>query len=148
MDDLKLYGKNDYELDGLLKTVKTFSDDIGTTFGLDKCAKETFIRGKLKYNSSIVLDRDTKIKELDPEETYKNLGIEEVDGIQHGIMKEKIRKECYKRVRGALLSELNAKNKLEAFKKLAIPFVTYSFNVVNWNLEEIKRTYKKVRNSR
>ena len=63
-------------------------------------------------------------------------------------MKEKIRKECYKRVRGALLSELNAKNKLEAFKKLAIPFVTYSFNVVNWNLEEIKRTYKKVRNSR
>ena len=28
-------------------------------------AKATFIRGKLKYTSSIVLDMDTKINELD-----------------------------------------------------------------------------------
>ena len=46
--------KNDYELEGLLKTVKAFSDDIGITFGLDKCAKATFIRGKLRSTSSIV----------------------------------------------------------------------------------------------
>ena len=65
IDDLKLYAKNDYKLDGLLKTVKTFSDDLGMAFGLDKCAKETFVRGRLKYTSSIVLDADTKIKELD-----------------------------------------------------------------------------------
>ena len=65
MDDLKLYGKNNYKLNMLLKTVKTFSDDIGMKFGLEKYAKATFIRGKLKYTSSIVLDTDTKIKELD-----------------------------------------------------------------------------------
>ena len=41
MYDLKLYGKNDYELEGLLRTAKTFSDDIGMTFGLDKWTKET-----------------------------------------------------------------------------------------------------------
>ena len=92
MDDLKLYEKNDYELDGLLKTVKTFSDDIGMTFGLDKCAKAIFIREKLKYASSIVVDTDTKIKELDQEETYKYLGLEEGDGIQHGKMKQRIKK--------------------------------------------------------
>ena len=141
MDDLKLYGKNDYELDGLLKTVKTFSHDIGITFGLDKCAKATFISKKLKYTSSIVIDTDTKIKELDQEETYKYLGIEEGDGIQHGKMKEKIRKECY----SVLQSELNAKNNLKAIKTLAIPVVTYSFNIVNWNLEEIKRIGRKIR---
>ena len=67
MDDLKLYGKNNYELEGLLRTVKTFSDDIGMTFLLDKCAKATFIRGKLNSASSIVLDIDMKIKELDQE---------------------------------------------------------------------------------
>ena len=88
MDDLKLYGKNDYELEGLLRTVKTFSDNIGMTFGLDKCAKATFIRGKLKSTSSIVLDIGKKIKELDQEETYKYLGIEG-GAIQHGKMKEK-----------------------------------------------------------
>ena len=89
MDDLNLNGKNDYEFDGLLKTVKKFSDDIGITFGLDKCAKATFIKGKLKYTSSIVLDADTKIMELGQEETYKYVGKEEGDGIQHGKMKEK-----------------------------------------------------------
>ena len=46
MDDLKLYGRKDYELDGLLKAIKTFSDGIGMTFGLDKYAEATFIRGK------------------------------------------------------------------------------------------------------
>ena len=45
MDDLKLYGKNGKELDGLLCTVKKFSDVIGMEFGLDKYAKATFIRG-------------------------------------------------------------------------------------------------------
>ena len=65
MDDLKLYGKNDYQLDGLIKTAKTFSNDIGMTFALDKWVKATLIRKKLKYSSSIVLDTGTKIKELD-----------------------------------------------------------------------------------
>ena len=45
MDDLKLYGKNDYELDRLSTTVKTMSDDLSMTFGWDKCAKATFIWG-------------------------------------------------------------------------------------------------------
>ena len=145
MDDLKLYGKNDYELEGLLRTVKTFHGDIGMTSGLDKCAKATFIRGKLKSTSSIVLDIDTKIKELDQEETCKYLGMEEGDGIQHRNMKEKIRKERYRRVRTMLQSELNAKNKLETINTLAIPVVSYSFNEVNWNLEEMKRIDRKIR---
>ena len=79
------------------------------TFGLDKCATATFIRGKLKSSSSIQRDIDTKIKELDQEEAYKYLGIEEGDGIQHGKMKENVRKECYRRVRAVLESEFNAK---------------------------------------
>ena len=57
------------------------------TFGLDKCVKATFIRIRLKYTTSIVLDKETKIKKLDQEETYKYLGMEESDGIQHGKRK-------------------------------------------------------------
>ena len=44
-----------------------------------------------------------------------------------------------------LQSELNAKNKLEAINTSAIPVASYSFNVVNWNLEEIKRIDRKIR---
>lgn len=38
---------NDHELTGLLNSVKWFSDDIGMDFGLDKCAKVTFKKGRI-----------------------------------------------------------------------------------------------------
>ena len=47
MDDLKTYAKSDDEQTGLLKAIKSFSDDIGMEFGLDKCAKATFKKGRL-----------------------------------------------------------------------------------------------------
>lgn len=36
-------------------------------------------------------------------------------------------------------TELNAKHKFEVINTLAIPIVTYTFNVINWNLEKIQR---------
>ena len=60
-------------------------------------------------------------------------------------MKEKIRKEYYRRVRAVQQTELNAKNKLEATHTLAIPVVTYSFNIINWDSEEIRRMNRKIR---
>ena len=145
MDDLKLYAQNDGELEGLLKTVKAFIDDIGMEFGLDKCAKATFKRGKLVTSENIELSDDTIIMQLDQEGTYKYLGVNEGDGVQHSKMKEKIRKECIRRVRSILKTELNSKNKLTAINTLAIPVVTYSFNVINWNLRgmiQLELSYK------
>ena len=94
MDDLKLSPKNDKELEGLLSTVKQFSDGIGIEFGLDKCPKATFRKGKLPRTTAIELDIDTTIRELDQDETYKYLELHEGNGIQLSRMKEKIRKEC------------------------------------------------------
>ena len=102
-------------------------------FGLDKCAKATFKRGKLTETFDIQLDTDTCIKELEQENTYKYLGVDEGDGIQHAKMKEKVRKEYYRRVRMVLKTELNA-----AINTLAIPVVTYSFNIIDWKMSEIK----------
>ena len=56
--------------------------------------KQHLLGGKREYTSTIVLDTDTKILELDQEEMYKYLGIEEGDVIQHRKMKGKIRKGC------------------------------------------------------
>ena len=52
MDDLKLCGRNPDQLDGLLHTVHTFSDDIRMTFGLDKCAIADFVNGKLSGHNA------------------------------------------------------------------------------------------------
>ena len=114
MNDLKLFAKNDNDLEGMLQTVKKFSDDIGMTFGQDKCAKASFKRGKLTKSTSLELDRITIIRDLDQEEFYKYLWVNERDGIQHSQMKETIRKECYRRVRAILKTELNAANRIEA----------------------------------
>ena len=83
--------------------------------------------------------------QLDQEGTYKYLGVNEGDGVQHSKMKEKIRKECIRRVRSILKTELNSKNKLTAINTLAIPVVIYSFNVINWNLRgmiQLELSYK------
>ena len=143
MDDLKLYAKNDKELEGLLSTVKKFSN-IAMEFGSDKCAKATFIKGKLTRTTAAELDIDTTIRQLDQNKTYKYLGIDERNGIQHSKMKEKIRKECYRRARAILKTELNSANRIiEGINTLAMPVVQYSFNIINWTLQDLKELTRK-----
>ena len=145
MDDLKLFTGNDKDLEDLLTIVKDFSDDIGMEFGLDKCATATFKRGKFQKSNNLQLDINTVIKNLDQDEVYKYLGVHEGDGIRHATMKEKIRKECYRRVRLILETELNATNRINAINTLAIPVVTYSFGIINWSKTDLSRVDSKIR---
>ena len=62
--DLKTYAKTDSQQTGLLNIVKTFSNDIKMEFGLDKCPKATFKRGKLTETFDLQLDTDTCIKDM------------------------------------------------------------------------------------
>ena len=77
MDDLKLYGTNDSQLNGLISMVKKVSDDIQMEFGLDKCAKATFKRGKKVSAEGILLNDHQLIQDLHQAETYNYLGMEE-----------------------------------------------------------------------
>lgn len=60
-------------------------------------------------------------------------------------MKEKIRKEHYRRIRRVLNSESNAINKSEALNTVAMPVATYSFNTMSWTAEEIRNLDRKTR---
>ena len=60
-------------------------------------------------------------------------------------MKEQIRKEYYRRVRLVTKSELNGSNKIEAINTLAVPVFTYSVNIVNWQMSEIRKLDTKTR---
>ena len=145
MDDLKLYAKDDNELEGLLRIVKGFSDDIGMEFWLSKCAKATFKRGKLEKSDHVRLDEETMIKDLEQEKGFTYLGVDKSSGIQHATMKQKLKKELVRRTRLILKTELNSKNRVTTINKLAIPVITYSFNIIDWNLSEVKRLGIKVR---
>ena len=54
---------------------------------------------KNSKGQEITLDTTTFIKDLEPEESYKYLGVTEGDGIQHSAMREKIQIECFRRLR-------------------------------------------------
>jgi hypothetical protein len=112
--------------------VTTFSDDIHMKFGLDKRAKIVFKKGKPVHSQNLVMDINREIKELEQGKTYKYLGIEESDGIQHQQMKERLKKEYTRRLRIILKSELNAKNKITAIGTLAVPVLRHSFGIINW----------------
>jgi hypothetical protein len=43
-------------------------------------------------------------------------------------------------------SELNAKNKIMATGVLAVSVLRQSFGIINWKLEEIRKTDRKTRN--
>jgi hypothetical protein len=114
MDDLKLNAKSEKELQKQIQTVKTISDDINMEFGLEKCAKITFKRGKLTNSQNLVIDTNREIQELEQGKTYKYLGIDESEGIQHQQIKERLKKEYSRRLRMILKSELKARNKITA----------------------------------
>jgi hypothetical protein len=90
-DDLKLIAKSEEELQKQIQTVKTFSDDIHTDFGLEKCAKITFKKGKLIHSQNLMIDINREMQELEQGKMYKYLGIEEREGIQHQQMKERLK---------------------------------------------------------
>ena len=68
MDDLKLYGQNEKQIDTLVNTVQIFSEDIGMEFWISKCATLIMKRGIISKNEGIQLTNDEFIKNMDERE--------------------------------------------------------------------------------
>jgi len=68
-------------------------------FGLEKCAKIVFKRGKLVHSQNLVIETNREIHELEEGKTYKYLGIEESERIQHQHMKERLKQEYSRRLK-------------------------------------------------
>ena len=65
MDDLKLFGKSDDQIDSLVQILFTFSEDIGMEFGLKKCGVVILKKGKLVKFDGIHLPNQEIMKEVD-----------------------------------------------------------------------------------
>ena len=74
MDDLKLFGKSEREIDSLVKTVQVISKDIGMELGVKKCGVAVMKRGKLSNTDGVVLPNGETIKEVE-KDGYRYLGI-------------------------------------------------------------------------
>ena len=64
MDDLTLYSKSERALDSHNQTVRTFSENTGMPFRIDKSAMLVMKKGKIVKSDGIELPNDKVIKSL------------------------------------------------------------------------------------
>ena len=74
MDDLKIFARNDNEVDSLVQTIGQCSTDIGMEFGISKCSVVTLKRGRRVESRGIKLPDGEEMTEPDCE-GYKYLGV-------------------------------------------------------------------------
>ena len=54
-------------------------------------------------------------------------------------MKQRLKQEYGMRLRMIIKSEMNARNEIAAIGALAVPVSRYSFGIINWRIEEIRK---------
>ena len=65
MDDLKLFAKNEGQIDSLVNTVKKFSEDIKMEFGLPKCGVLIMKRKKVVKSEGISMPDEKMMKNIE-----------------------------------------------------------------------------------
>ena len=137
MDDIKLFAKNEKELETLIHTVRIYSQDIGMEFGIEKCALLVMKSGKLPNQD--------KIRTLAENETYKYLGILKADTIKQVEMKNKIQKEYLRRTIKLLETKLSRRNLIKGINTWAVPLIRYSRPFPKWTRDELRQMDQRTR---
>ena len=100
---------------------------------------------KLVSVGGMELSTGEGIPELESDKGYKYLGILETDDIMHTEMKDKIKKEYYRRARQLTSSKLNGGNTIRAINSRAVSLVRYSAGILKWTKDELKAIDRKTR---
>ena len=145
MDGIKLFAKNEKELETLIHAVRIYSQDIGMEFGIEKCAMLVVKSGKRHMTDGMELPNLDKIRTLGEKETYKYLGILEADTIKQVQMEDKIRKEYLRRTRKLLETKLSSRNLIKGINTWAVPLVRYSGPFLKWTRDELKQIDQRTR---
>ena len=99
MNDIKLFAKNEKELETLIQSVGIYDQDIGKELGIETCSMLKKKSGKRRMTEGMELPHQEKIRTLGVKETYKYLWILEADTVKQVEMKEKIKKEYPRKTR-------------------------------------------------
>ena len=145
MKDIKLFAKNEREVETLIHAVRIYSQDIGMEFGIEKCAMHVMKSGKRHMTDGMEQPNHDRIRTLEEKETYKYLGILEADTIKQVQMKDTIRKEYLWRTRKLLDTKLFSRNLIKGINTWAVPLVRYSGPFLKWTREELKQMDQRTR---
>ena len=70
MDDIKLFAKNEKEMETLIHVVRIYSQGIEMEFGIEKCTMLVIKSGKRHMTERMDLPNHDKIRTLGVNETY------------------------------------------------------------------------------
>ena len=138
VDDLKTYAPNIAIAKEQLKLISQFTNDIGMRFGVDKCAYMYIEYGKRKSTGTELEMDGLKISELQDTDSYKYLGADEDVAYRGTLNIDRVVKEYIKRIRKIWKSELSAQNKVIAHNSFAVPILTPTFGILDWNKDEVE----------
>ena len=82
---------------------------------------------------------------LEPGQVYKYLGVDESNGIQHSMMRERLHREYFRRVKVVLRTELYGWNKIRAINGFALPVLTCGFGVIHWGCMDLQQLDRQTR---
>ena len=145
MDDIRIFAKNEKELETRIHAVRIYSQDMGMEFGIEKYAILIINRGKRHLTNGMELPNQDKIRSFGENKTYKYLGILEADTIKQAEIKDKIKKEYLRRTRKLLETKLSCRNLIKGINTWAVSVVRYSRPFVNWTSEELKQMDQRTR---
>ena len=114
-------------------------------FGIEKCAMLVMKSGKRHLTDRMELPNQEKIRTLGENETYKYLGILEVDTTKQMEMKDKIQKEYYRRTRKLLETKLSCRNLIKGINTWVVTLVRYSGPFLKWTWDELKQKDQRTR---
>ena len=138
VDDLKTYAPNKETAGKQLQVITKFTNDIGMTFGADKCAYLYIERGQRKTLGDTIHVNGLELTELVENDSYKYLGCDEDISYKDDLNKEGVKKEYFNRVRKIWKSELYSRYKVMARNIFALPVFILTFGILDWTKDEIQ----------
>ena len=134
MDDIKLFDKNEKELETLIQSVRIYDDDIGMEFGIERYTIVLMKIGKQQMMEGIELPNQGKIRTL--EENFKNTWeYWKRTPSNKRSWKKKIKKGCLRRTRNLLETKLHSRNLIREINTWAVSLVRY----LKWTTEELQQ---------
>ena len=145
INDIKLFAKNEKELETLIHAVRIYTQNVGFEFGIEKCAMLVMKNIKWHITDGKELPKQDKIRTLKEKETFKYLGILEADTTKKVEMKEKIQKEYRGRTRKLLVTKLCWRNLIKGINTWAVPLVRYSRPFLKWTRNKLRQMDQRTR---
>ena len=145
MDDIKLFARNETELETLIQTIRIYSQDIEIEFGIEKCAMLIMKSRKRQIMERKELPNQEGIRTLREKENYKYLGILNSDTIKQVEMKEKLRNEFLRKMKKLLETKFCSRNLTKRINTRAVLLVSYMRPFLKWTREELGQMDQRTR---